>query len=483
MPTINYGISRVVLTGLLVFSIFRYFYEIDSALSVGSLNLTIYSAFFTFFVMIITKDENDFIRGNFLKIYFVFSIGFIIVHFFSYWSFCLGFIARPVSLGAYSSKIVNESALLSLCCFICYAIGYVSNQRIYEEDDYDSVSEKFELPLSNHILEYIFLISLFLFYAFTDKRYFQTGGNYVITNGEGLSLASSLAQFFVMSAQVACGIQRICRMEYTNIKEYVFSYSCVYYLAAALYGFLVLVSGDRGPLIYMVFGFSVPYFIINGKQFGLKYLFIAIIAGSLSLTFLGILRNVEGDIDVKKIEATNEKLNEGLQQDGAWIFEPTLALSNVVRAYNVVYEFTNENGIVYGLGYLDGFLGFIPGLRTHVIYPLVGVENNNLVNTGYLSTVLLKSDHGMGTSPVGDTYYNFGFFGALLVFLLFGYACKSFDAILFMKTSSLFVYVLAFWVLVYSVYIGRATFFAPVTLSIYTWVLMRAVLFLTSARQ
>ena len=478
MLSINYKLSRNILIVMLCASIIRYYTEIGSALSVNSLNLTVYSAFIAFFLMIITKEDNDTMRGNYLKVYFVFCIGFIIVHFFSYWSYCLGLIPTPVSLGLYSPQIVNESAILSLCSLLCFAIGYVSNQKASMET-YGSISQKFNIPLTNRTLDYTFIISLFIFYTFTDKRYFQTGGNYEITNGEGLSLISSLSQFFVMSAQVACGVHRICKMESTSIKNYVFSYSIIYYLSVVIYGALVMSSGDRGPLMYMAFGYCAPFFIINRKRFGIKYLVVALVVGSQLLMFLGILRNLEGEITMAKMEATSQQLNDGMQEEGAWLFEPTMALSNVVRAYNVVYEFSNSNGIVYGLGYMDGFLGFIPGLRTYVVYPLIGVENNNLVTTGYLSTILLDSDHGMGTTPVADTYFNFGFAGCLLVFLIFGYICKHFDRILYFKTGGLFLYIMAFWFLVYSVYIGRATFFAPITLSIYTWVLMKFVLFVS----
>lgn len=476
-----YNQSRSILLIILLISIIRYFTEIGSGISVSSLNITIYTAFITFFLMIATKkDEDESMEGNYLKIYFVFCIGFIIVHFFSYWSFCLGLVSSPVSLGLYSPQIVNESAVLSLCCLVCYAIGYISNNAYQLE--YGSVPDNFDVPLNNRLLEYAFMFSLVVFYVFTDKRYFQAGGNYEITNGEGLSLISSLAQFFVMSAQVACGIHRICRMESTSINNYVLSYSIIYYFAVLIYGALVMSSGDRGPLIYMAFGYCAPFFIINRKVFGKRYLILAIVLGSLFMTFLGILRNLDGDITMGKIEATNQRLNENLQEEGAWLFEPTMALSNVVRAYNVVYQFTNNTDIVYGLGFLDSFLGFVPGLRTHIVYPLLGIENNNFVNTAFLSTILLRSDHGMGTTPVGDTYFNFGFVGCLLVFLAFGYICRYLDRLLYFKSGSLFTYVMAFWFLVYSVYIGRATFFAPVTLSIYTWILMKFVLLVSTKK-
>ena len=451
---------------LLIISIVRFFIEQNSALSKQSLCITIYTCFLSFFLLIAKKDKYNLFNKNYLLIYFIFSIGFIIVHFFDYWSYTLGFKDAPVSLGFYSSGIVCSASIFSLICYLCFSIGYLLNN--------DSIQFKYRKAVYNEkFLEISCFISLILFYLVTDKRYFQTGGNYEIINGGGLSLVSSLSQFFVLSSIVACGISKIYRFERVSILDYLKSFNIIYYLSVVFYSILVIMSGDRGPLIYIMFGYTSPYFIINKRKFNLKLLVTSLVIGALFMTFLGILRNLEGEISEQKIMLTNSQLNEKLEGEGSWLFMPTMALSNVVRSYNVVYEYTNDYGTIKGLGYLDNVLGFIPGLRTHIIYPLLGVNDNNNVLSSYLATNLLDSDHGMGTTPVGDTFLNFGYIGTVLVFLLFGYLVRKMDLILYSPTKSVFLYSLSFWFLVYSIYIGRATFFAPVTLSIYTWFVLK----------
>lgn len=463
--------TKITLLILLLISVIRYFTEMGTAISKYSLNITIMTVFISFILLFLTKERNKLLQGNYLKISFIFSIGFIIVHFFNYWSYCLGLVPTTISSSAYSSNIVNESSILSLCCYISFAIGYV----IMGEKDNNFLNKStIRFPTSNsRFFELLFFVSLFIFYIYTDKRYFETGGNYEITNGEGLSFISSIAQFILMSSQIACGIQKIYTMDSISIKKYISSYSIIYYCTLVIYFYLILKSGDRGPLMYLSFGYFAPYFLINKIKLSFKYTVSALTIGAILMYFLGLLRNIEGDIDMNKIIVTNESFNEGIQGDGAWLFEPTAQLSNVVRSYNVVYEYAKNNGTIYGLGYIDSFLGFIPGLRTHVIYPLIGIENNNIVNTAYMSTLLLRSDHGMGTTPVGDTYYNFGFLGCLIIFFLFGYYCRIFDTTLHDRNRSLFIFCFSFWFLVYSIYIGRATFFAPITMSIYTWLIIK----------
>ena len=479
MIQVNKKVTRFALISLLAISIVRYFVELGSEMSVHSLNITIYSCFFAFILLLIAREDQIELKNNYLRISVIFSVGFIIVHFFSYWSYCLGIIPYPVSTGAYSKYIVNESAILSLCCFLCFAIGYQSYKYLNGHSVKKSI---FQISCKRRILEYAFIVSVIAFYLFTDKRYFQTGGNYEITNGEGLSLLSSLSQFFVLSSQVACGIQRIYNLNKCSFIRYMLSFSFVYYSAIVIYSILIIMSGDRGPLIYLTFGYMAPYFILNAKKFNLKYFCSAIVIGAIFMTFLGFLRNLDGDITSSKISEANSNLDENLQGEGAWLFGPTMALSNVVRANNVVYEFTNDTDVAYGLGYIDGFLGFIPGLRSYVVYPLLGIDNNDLVNTAHLSTVLLHENHGMGTSPVADTYFNFGFWGCLAVFFLFGRISRRMDIFIHKKEGHLFFYSASFWFLIYSIYIGRSTFFAPITLSIYTWLTMRVALFFTNKK-
>ena len=455
----------IILSILLVISIIRYIVSLDTPLDKENITCTIVTVFVAFILLLSSNRSQGTNERNYLKIGYVFCISFLIVHFFEYLAYILGIKQVLISSESYKVSHVNESSILALCSFLAFGIGYVIKLR-------NNKKVRNLNPSPNlRFLDFLMPISLFLFYFFADKRYFEAGGNFYVTNNGGLSPIASMFQAAFLGAQGCYSIILIMRGKRLSFFKYIISFSLFYYISLFVYIFLVLSSGDRGPILYVSFSFVLPYFVLNRIRINLRTAILGVVLGALALNFLGILRNVSGDLSYEKIGETNAEMAEKYEDSNA-LFLSTEQLSVVVRAYNVVYDFTKDNGTVVGLGFLNNLIGVVPGLRSYFVYPLLGIEGEwiNMLSTDYLSTFLLNSDHGMGTTCVGDTYFNFGFTGCIIAFFLFGILCKYLDDRLYDITNCpIFVYILAFWYLIFSIYIGRSTLISPISYCGYTY--------------
>ena len=96
----------------------------------------------------------------------------------------------------------------------------------------------------------------------------------------------------------------------------------------------------------------------------------------------------------------------------------------------------------------------------------------SLYSTSEIATTLLGSSYGAGTTCVADAYYNFGFFGTIMFFIIVGYYLRKLDLSIYQKGCKLFIFIVAFCFFVKSIYLGRSYMLQPVTLIIYTFLMV-----------
>ena len=411
---------------LLAISIFRFYVEYYSFLSVESLSVTLITVAIALSVFLFHRDPYHSLRKNYLKISTLFIVGYILVHFFEYLAFVIKEHDQIVDVELIDVNYVNGAAVCSLCLFLIFLIGYCATNKGF------SANYRFQGSFSKRFLEYVMLFSLVVFYFSAGPRYFN-GGYGEMMNQEG-------------------GMP--------------FSYSWVYYLSLLIYCFLVLKSGDRGPLFQTALCYVVTFFIINRYKLRLMVAILCICFAAFSLSFLGFMRAMEGDLSVEKIENTQIDRMRRLEGENP-IFASTAELSRVVKSYHVLYYYTNEHGIIYGLGFVDQLLGIIPGLR-YFLYPLLGID---VSSTATLITEMMNSDHGMGTTCVADTYFNLGFIGSLIVFLVCGIIVRKMDINSYngIQYSHPFIVCLILSYFSSAITIGRATFFTPFNVLAYSY--------------
>ncbi|MBO5632956.1 MAG: O-antigen polysaccharide polymerase Wzy [Aeriscardovia sp.] len=463
-------IISVPLLLLLIISAARFYIERDTNFSMSSLNLTLITSIIgivLFLINVVKQEKFSLLRNNLLSIGVLFVLGFYIVHFFEYLGYSLHLKETIKDMQLYNHNNINSAAICSLSCLLAFLISYIG----FPAHPFTKYNSDRTITVSRtRILDIFQIVFLFSFYYFTDKRYFMTGGIGLFSNVLGFSLTSYMSQTFFIAVTLSQSVLRLYTKRVSSFHQYASSYSIAYYLCVLVFILFMLLSGDRGPIMYIILAYGCVYYCKIKKGVGLFKGIVILVLAAYVMNFLGFLRATEGDLSAQKIEQVQKRLNEDYSNEKSLIFSSTTELSYVVRAYHLIYDYTETNGTVYGLSFLNNLLGIIPGIRPLIIYPILGISEADArsVDTAYLSTRLLGSDHGMGTTCVADSYFNFGFVGSLILFFSFGILMRRLDVSIYSNHSGVVVMSFAICFLCFSVYLGRSSFFSPLNLSVYT---------------
>ena len=460
-------IVNIILVFMFLISLCRYYSSKNVDLSKDSLAITLLMVVFALLVFSLRKEKCNILNNNCLKPSFIFFVGFIIVHFFEYLAFVLGVHEYIWRIEFVNPSVVSEASICSLCSLLMLLIGY--NIANYKSRYRNNIKEvRFCI---GKILDIILSASVILFYIFTDKYYFK-GGYSDILNGEGLSLISEISQKIIHACQLAYCFDKVSNINnHISVRKYVFSYSLVYYLSMLFYFVLVLASGDRGPILYIGLIYVASYYIINRIKMKLSTCIVCLVIAACTISLFGTVRELSGNLSAEKILRAQQYRESNLMNEN-FLFSNTSELSNVVSAYHVLYYYTNEVGSIHALGLVNQMLGIVPGLR-YFLYPLLDI-NTDYLDSAMLSTQLLNSDHGMGSTCLADLYLNLGFIGSIVLSMLFGMLLRKLDLLLYEigHSSNIYMSLLCLSVLSFSIYISRSTYFIPLGLSFYAWLII-----------
>lgn len=451
---------------LLLYSIWAYYNTSYSVLSESSLWESLILSSLSLLIYCSRKEKDRALKGQVLTISTIFLLSFIVVHFFNYLSFCL-----DVSENNFlSARYVNKASKVSTCAFIAVLIGLLIPEKPFKE-------KKTILSINiGNILNYFLCFSLILFVFFTDKRYFSAGGNNLVLNEIGVHPLAAVGNTSCIACIIASVISKIVshRNSHLSLKQYFKIFSLPFYVLSFIYLFLVLVSGDRGPLLDVFFSYFLGYILINRIKIKIWIAIICICVGAYTLTYLAFLRGNSSDLSLDKISQVNERMDR-FRDDRNWFFGPVSDLSNVVDSYHLVFEHTEINGPIYGVGIIFQLLAILPGIRSF-IYNASGLDIEFL-STDALATRLLNGDNGAGTTCVADTYYNLGLIGTITLFLVFGGVVRKLDISLYQDKTKLFILVVAMCYIIKAIYLGRSTILQPINLIFYTYLYMYMAIF------
>jgi len=457
---LNRNKTLLLLAIMLVITLYSYFHVSYTPLSKQKLAIALFFTLITLSIYAFSKERTFYLKSNYFKISTIFVIGYVLVHFFEYLAYVVGAHDKIIDIEYVDSKYINEAAFFSCACLAVYFMGYVFEMKPFKsQKSYKS---------NSIFLEFFMLICLVIFY-FSAGSYYFNGGYGDVLNNIGLSLPAILSQTSLQASQVAIAMIVVYnRQKKLSVIDYIKQFSFIYYFTLLLYSYLVMSSGDRGPLFQAGICYITPYFLINKIKLKPIPAAILISVSALFFALLGTVRAMDGGLSVEKFEKAQEFRSQRFEGESI-VFTSTAELSNVVRAYHVLYDFTREHGTIYGLGLGNQLLGIIPGLRL-LIYPLFGIDDKE-VTTAVVTTNLLDKDHGMGSTCVGDTLFNFGIWGTLPIFFLFGMFVRKMDLSSYENINCLN----PFWCctiityFMFAIYIGRGYLTSPINLLAYSW--------------
>jgi hypothetical protein len=192
---------------------------------------------------------------------------------------------------------------------------------------------------------------------------------------------------------------------------------CLLCAAGLTWTGILLVQGDRRPLLYMLLGFFVINESVQLVRTSGKRILTLLVAFYCFSTLISSVRSVfpflvEGSMNLSEalVWTRDHVTANDLLPDQSEFAGPYIA---------VLYEMQSWSGYRYGLTYAEA----IPNVLPRSLYPgeKPAALNETLAwNIG--STDANGSVSGWGYSPVAEAYINFGFAGIPLVFAAFSVA-------------------------------------------------------------
>lgn len=433
----------------------------------GTIDISVVSVLVGIIIVICFQNNPKELKGQMATISFVFLFSFFTVHFINY----IGWLISPQDYEFLSQNVVNKASLLSSTCFNGCLLGYVLCTKPF--NSYKENIKKYNLNIGT-IPPYIMGVFLILFIAFTDSRYFTAGGNSAVLNEIGwnpIGAASYNACVACVVASVIAVIndKRLNSSKRITIKKYLSFYPLSFYLLTIIYLIIVLISGDRGPMLDILISFSFGYIVLRKYK---PNIILLIIGGSIAiliLKYMSFLRGNPDALSIDKLAVINDRM-ASFHENNIPIIGDMRELSDVVNAYHLVYDFAEQNFIIYGVGVIIQLMAVFPGIR-FLIMTVTGIPPS-FYSTDQLATLLLGEDYGAGTTCVADAYYNFGFWGSIIFFVIVGYFLRKLDLSLYQKGVKILVLTMAVCFFVKAIYLGRSYFFQPVTLVVYTYLIL-----------
>lgn len=438
--------SLKILLVLLLYSLFRYYSEQNTQMSIESIEQTLTISAVCIIIYLMTKQSNPYLKSNFLCATFIFLIGFVFVHEIDYLSVTAGLHSDINGAVNTNSRMINEAAICTSCSIITYLIGCISCDKPFR----GMIQEKRFLPFS-YIDKLMFLL-VCIFYLFTDKKFFQ-GGYTTIVNEEGLSMISIVSRNMILGCQLALSsFVVVSTNDKISFSKYVKSYSKTYYIALLIYLYLILISGERSPLMVIITCYFSTFFIVSRIKIKILWGIVLIVFAVFILNLLTTMRFLGSPYTFDKFMEACDMFNAVLSNP-TFFFDLTKQLSNQAEIYHYMYE-VSQNYILYGAGMGYQLLGIIPGLR--YVFSLFLDFDTSILSVSQIATRDLNNGSGAGNACEADVIYNFGAYGTMVFFFFFGYFLKKLDMSIYSDSPKLFVVILGLAYLSYAIYISRS---------------------------
>jgi len=453
--------NRTMVIFLIEFFLFIYniilFIKVPEKLENHYIQSVLISVGISLFLFFFIKGIDTKLKKQYFKISIFFILGFLIVHFQIYIDYLLGN-TRFFSFNYFiNTRIAPKALIVSALAINMFIIGYIL--RIFFQDLLRTEPKKIRIYNFNSTkkLEWFIFLLFTGFLGFANLNYFK--GNY--GRVELGSIATHIQTFFLhaVSAYIIVVSYKIKRdNQHLSLIKFLSNFSIPIYILLGIYMVLVLVSGDRGPLIQISLLFFAGYVYTQNKKINPVIYMVCIAIATVLITLLGIIRSMQPGATFSERSSQAAELNTTLTTQSS--FSPsTFELAISLRTLNAAVDYTKKNGPKYGLIQFNQLIAIVPGLGS-LFRSMTGYENKELISADILTHHILGSNpsHGLGTSCVADVYLDYKTFGVIIYFLLFGFFVRGIEYNAFKDhIPNLLIWVFAFVFIYKAIYIGRSS--------------------------
>ena len=397
------------------------------------------------------KERFSFLKGQYLKVSYLFLFSLSIVHFQMYVDLILGNIDSQTLFLWINPKIAILSLLVSSSALSSYLLGYTLKYNFKIKKIRANLK-----PLKFNFLKTIAILFLLGFYITVNKQYLV--GDYGNTPmGNAALYFSFLFESTICAILILYARNIIISNRNISVIDYFNGLKLAYFLLG-IYLMGVMMSGDRGPIIFNLLFSLVVFLFVFKTKFKLSKIIIAILIASSFVSLLGIIRSNEGTF-FESIQSKNNLINENRYYPNSFS-ENTKELATSARCLNIATDYVESGGShTFGLFFIQDVMLLIPSLKGTVINAL-DVPKHLTSSPQFLTFLDLGvfATCGVGSTCIADTYLDFGVIGVVFIFMLFGYISRYFECLIFSNNLPNFILLaIAFSVFAYSIYIPRST--------------------------
>lgn len=434
--------------------------------------VTIGGSLFSVCLFVFSKQTYIGLQKEYFRICTLFILGYLIVGFQKYIDVLVGYEDSHNSFLFVSPSLINKAALLTLSGLLGFFIGYlIYNPRIIVKP-ISICQEKNSIRILNYVL--FVAVCLFVYYNGFDYLLGTYSQEYLESKQGTISAYSEVVVrsliFAVLILYTKKGKGKKCSLFcFATSLGWFFHFSLFIYLV------LVLISGDRGPIITIVSVYFFSYIIKERPKFKLLTIAIVLLVASLGITMLGIIRSIDNNASLGERVAlafSDEKLVNNRS-----IINSTTELATSVRCLHYAMDYVpNKHPFLYGSFQLKDLLAIIPASNSFTHYFM---DNSiQYISSAYFITYIHQGKHysyGDGSMAVADLYLSFGILGVVIGFFLFGMLIKRIEVVLFSYNCSeisFLYYSVAFAFVGLAIYISRATILMPLKYASFTYIIL-----------
>ncbi|MCL6247802.1 oligosaccharide repeat unit polymerase [Acinetobacter sp. ANC 4945] len=440
------------------------------------LGFVLFLSFISWVVFLNRKKRTNGVE-QYVSITSLFIFSFFVVHFQFYVDYYLGFKADLSLRNYFDAGLMSKAITLSSIALVCFFIGNVL-QLSFNKQSLRLTSGR-EYKFSFLILKFFTFVFFIIFFVSTPADYFNGGyGEMMNNDGIGYLQAKSnhLFQMFLWAYMICVIIDSGRNNEKYNIINYIKLYDIKIIILALLYFVLSILSGDRGPIINITILAFVGYLILSRKKLAFSKIIIFILVGGIFIQFLGYFRETDGHLSFYDRFNEGIALKENIDNRGEKTIIPiTEELARSLRSYHAAIMDQETNPPLYGMGNLDDIIAVIPGFGL-ILNKIFSIK---FENTSKYITIIMGTDHGMGTTALADVYLNYREFGVIFLFILFGWIFSKLDYLAYSNFNNLRLATqVSFFVFIVSAfYLGRSSFVLVLSDIVLVYLIIRLSIF------
>ncbi len=417
----NRTLSVGLLTIILLFAVFYYFIQglkDNNGYNETELILTLTGAVSAIIIFLFyNRSHNNY--SSPMRIVYIFIIGYVIVFFQKYIDLVLGNCSKLDTYLFMSHTIINKTALLSLVGLVAFLLSYITTNNNFQlKSSYTS-----NIPIKP--LNYLLGIAVLLFVFINGADYIIGSYNqeYLDNRQGSIGAYSEVLVRALIIVILTFDVhnshnKKVNFLKYAKRLGFIFNFSLFLYIA------LVMLSGDRGPIIQVLIIYFAAYVLKYKPKIRLIYFIFLLFAGAILMSLLFTTRRQDKSLSF------SERFVTAVREEGSYESESILPiteeLANSVRCTHYAVSYVpNRHSHLYGsfqCRELTGAIPFSSVLTKHIYDSDIKYKSSahfvTYINQGYFYT------YGEGTTCIADLYLSWGVWGVLIGMFLFGFLVK-----------------------------------------------------------